>query len=136
MAADLSKLKILPTLPPEQLYVYVIENSDGITNKIKIGVTHNPFQRLTSLSGSNGGGSKITRYSVSPATYLYTLERICHEHFSKYRVKGTEWFVGVSMEEAVDYVRSLFSSTEYKVCNEIRKQLVEDNKIDLEVKDT
>lgn len=125
---DLIKLQQLPILPQEQYYIYVIENSDGITNKIKIGITHNPYQRLSSLSGSNGGGSVITKYIVSPPTFLYSIEGTCHNHFDRYRIQGTEWFKGITIDEAAEYVRSLFSSKGYKTCNELRKSIVEKEK--------
>lgn len=122
---DLIRLQQLPTLPPEQYYIYCVENSDGY---VKIGITHNPYQRLSSLSGSNGGGSVITKYVISLATYLYSIEGTCHNHFDRYRIQGTEWFKGITINEAAEYVRSLFSSKGYKTCNELRKSIAEREK--------
>jgi hypothetical protein len=109
----------VPILDNKQLYIYVLENSPQ--KNIKIGVSTNMKQRLQSLSGSNTGGNKIVRCAISEATYLYTLERIIHQHFDEYRIDGTEWFQGISFDEAVTYIDSLFARDEYERCNRVRK---------------
>ena len=111
----------LPVLDGGQLYIYVLENSPQ--GNIKVGRTTNIQQRLRALSGSNGGGNHIVKIAVSEPTYLYTLERIIHSKFDKYRIDGTEWFDGnyVAFEDACGYVDELFSRDDYKICNEIRK---------------
>lgn len=99
--------------------IYVLENED---KRIKIGITTNFENRKKSLSGSNGGGSKIVREYVSLDTHLQSLERVMHTHFAKYRIPGTEWFKDVTFEEVVSKLVELTSSDEYHRCNEIRKQ--------------
>ena len=100
-------------------YIYVLENN---TNKIKIGVTKNFDNRLTSLKGSNGGGNIITRYFCSAETYLYSLESTLHSIYNAYRIKGTEWFEGIKFEEVVGKVNELMHSKSYKCANDIRKK--------------
>lgn len=53
--ANVDLLKSIPVLEDGQIYIYVILNSIG---NIKIGKTTNILQRMQSLSGSNGGGTK------------------------------------------------------------------------------
>ena len=108
-----------------QLYIYVLENYPQ--GNIKIGMSTNIIQRIKSLSGSNSGGNKIVKIAISPVTYLYTLEKIAHNHFKEYRYKGTEWFDGkyVSFENATKYIDSLFQSKNYQQINETRKKYLE-----------
>lgn len=117
---DITKVEI-PALEDGQLYIYVLENYPQ--GNIKIGKSTNIKQRLQSLSGSNSGGNKITRIAVSDSTYLYTLERLAHNHFAKARIEGTEWFRGeeISFEEAVTYIDDLFMDKSYQLCNDTRK---------------
>lgn len=123
---DKSDLNNIPVLEDGQLYIYVLLNSAG---NVKIGKTTNMAQRIQSLSGSNGGGEAIVNYYCSPATYLYTIEKIAHEHFNYARLSG-EWFDGikVSFDEAVEYVKSLFTSRDYERCNELRRKVIEEKK--------
>lgn len=107
-------------LEDNQYYIYVIEND---AKNIKVGITKNISQRVISLSGSNSGGNKPIRCAVSEPTYLRTLERITHDHFNKYRVKGTEWFKDIAFEDVINYIDSLFSSASYKTCNETRRNV-------------
>lgn len=113
-------LKDFPILENGEIYIYVMENDD---KKIKIGKTSNIQQRYQSLCGSNSQGIPITRVFVSDSTYLYTIERIMHDHFEDYRIKNTEWFnENITFKDAVIYLLSLFSSVGYKKCNELRKK--------------
>jgi hypothetical protein len=116
-----------PVLEEPKLYIYLILNSDG---KLKIGKTKNIQQRFQSLSGSNGGGSKIVKILVSPSTYLYTIETIMHDKFVRFRIPNTEWFydkgdiTGESLfNNAANELKLLFSSTCYKTCNKLRESL-------------
>ena len=90
-------------------------------------------QRLQSLSGSNGGGNKITRIAVSEPTYLYTLERIVHQQFSQYRVPNTEWFFDEDLrfEDVVAYIDLLFSLPSYRTCNQVRKDFVAEHGVQI-----
>ena len=121
---NLTLLKEIPELEDGQIYIYVMLNSRG---DIKIGKTINIQQRLTSLSGSNGGGSKIIALYCSPSTWLQSIEDTCHNHYHFARFKGTEWFDGkkVVFQEIVEYVDGLFHSKGYERCNESRRKLVE-----------
>lgn len=121
-----SELNNIPVLEGGQLYIYVLLNSAG---NVKIGKTTNMAQRIQSLSGSNGGGETIVSWYCSPATWLYTIEKIAHEHFNYARMSG-EWFDGikVSFDEAVEYVDGLFSSRDYERCNELRRKIVEEKR--------
>lgn len=120
-------IKDYPILEEPKLYLYIMHNNAG---KIKIGVTKNVQQRYQSLCGSNSAGDKIIEMMVSPSTYLYTLESIMHEKFKQYRIANTEWFYNkedVSGDElfssACSELKALFTSSEYKKCNEIRKNI-------------
>ncbi len=108
-----------PVLEKGQYYIYVAENYPQ--GNIKIGRTTNIQQRLYSLSGSNGGGNKLIKAAVSEPTYLYTLEKLIHDHYKQFRVKNTEWFVNITFDEVVKYITNIFNSKEYKVCNETRR---------------
>lgn len=125
-------LKEYPVLEDERTYIYVMLNSSGY---VKIGKTTNIQQRYQSLSGSNTGGLSIEKVWCSPITYLHSIERVMHIHFAKYRVEG-EWFIDsnevdkdFTFDIAIDYLKSLFSSTEYKRCNEERKRFVEEQRL-------
>ena len=111
----------LPALENNLYYIYILENEPQ--HNIKIGITTNIQQRITSLSGSNSGGNHIIRCAVSEPTYLYTLERILHNRFKDNRIDGTEWFSGenISFEMACDVADEIFASDEYIKCNNIRK---------------
>lgn len=125
---NIKLLKQIPVLEDEQLYIYVMLNSPQ--GNIKIGKTTNIVQRLISLSGSNGGGSKITKLYCSPATYLYSIEYTCHNHYHFARIPGTEWFDGnkVDFNEVVEYVDGLFHSKGFEKCNELRRRFIEKKK--------
>ena len=125
-------LKDYPILEEPKLYLYVLHNKAG---KIKIGVTKNILQRYQSLSGSNSAGDCIDMVLCSPSTYLYTLETIMHNKFKQYRIPHTEWFYDEMdskgeqlFERACEELKFLFSSTDYKRCNELRKKMYEDKK--------
>ena len=123
-------LKIIPILEDEQVYIYAMLNT---CNKIKIGITKNIQQRYQSLCGSNSQGNEIVKVYVSESTYLNNLEKMIHDHFEQFRLKKTEWFVSnqtgkLTYEEVVEYINLLFSSADYKKCNEIRRKISEVNK--------
>lgn len=101
-----------------QYYIYVIENDNGA---IKIGRTHNIKSRLASLSNSNAGGSTLVRCAVSPATYLRTIETSTQEYYNRYRVKGSEWFIGVTFEEVVKFIDDIFNKRSYNTLNDLRR---------------
>ena len=121
-------LKDIPILEEPQLRIYVFLNEEG---KIKIGKTKNIYQRYLSLCGSNSRGVELIECMVSPATYLYSLESLMHDKFLKYRIPNTEWFYNkkdptgeLLFEKVCEELKLLFSSTDYKKCNELRKSIV------------
>ena len=120
-------LKVIPILEDERVYIYAMLNT---CNKIKIGITKNIQQRYQSLCGSNSQGNEIIKVYVSESTYLNNLEKMIHEHFGQFRLKKTEWFVSnksgvLKYEEVIEYIEQLFSSADYKRCNEIRRKIYE-----------
>ena len=119
---NIKSLKELSVLEDGQIYVYVMLNSAG---NVKIGKTTNIQQRLISLSGSNGGGSKITALYCSPATWIQSIEDTCHNHYHFARIQGTEWFDSgkISFKDVVRYVDGLFHTKGYEICNELRREL-------------
>ena len=120
-------LKSIPILEDGQIYIYVMLNTTG---NVKIGKTTNIQQRLQSLSGSNGGGSKILALYCSPPTWMQSMETTCHNHYHFARIQGTEWFDGtkVNFKEIVDYVDGLFHTEKFKTCNELRRKVIESRK--------
>ena len=124
---NIKLLKEIPILEDDQLYIYVMLSSNS---NVKIGKTTNIVQRLKSLSGSNGGGSKITALYCSPSTYLYSMESTCHNHYHYARIQGTEWFDGskVNFNEVVEFVDELFHSDDFARCNEIRRKFIMEKK--------
>ena len=122
--SNIDLLKSIPVLEDGQIYIYVILNSIG---NIKIGKTTNILQRMQSLSGSNGGGTKIYAVYCSPSTWLQSIEGTLHNYYHFARILGTEWFDGSKMNftEVVEYVNNLFHSDEYKRCNELRRIIME-----------
>ena len=103
-----------------QYYIYVLQNYPQ--GNLKIGRTHDPKKRLTSLSGSNNGGNKIRRVAISPVTYLGSMEHTLHDHYAYARIKGTEYFDGsmVTFEEIMEYIDNIFADPYYPVLNELR----------------
>ena len=121
---NIGLLKSVPVLDDGQLYIYVILNSVG---NIKIGKTTNIMQRLQSLSGSNGGGSKIIALYCSPSTWMQSMEITSHSHYHYARIPGTEWFDGtkVDFKEVIEYVDGLFHTESFHRCNELRRSVME-----------
>ena len=124
---NIGLLKSMPILEDGQIYIYVILNSRG---NVKIGKTTNIMQRLQSLSGSNGGGSKIIKAYCSTSTWIQSIEETCHNHYHFARINGTEWFDGnkVCFSEVVEYVNGLFHTDSFRRCNELRRSIAEKNK--------
>lgn len=122
---NISELKNVPVLDDGQVYIYVMLNYPA--KNIKIGQTTNIVQRLQSLSGSNGGGNKITTLAVSDSTYVINSEKAFHEKYARYRIEGTEWFDGskLTFEEVVSEMDNQFNTKSYEVCNKLRKKLTE-----------
>lgn len=122
---NISELKNVPVLDDGQVYIYVMLNYPA--KNIKIGQTTNVVQRLQSLSGSNGGGNKITTLAVSDSTYVINSEKAFHEKYARYRIEGTEWFDGskLTFEEVVSEMDNQFNTKSYEVCNKLRKKLTE-----------
>lgn len=124
---NIKLLRQIPVLEDGQLYIYVMLSSNG---NVKIGKTTNIIQRLKSLSGSNGAGNKITALYCSTATYLYSIEHTCHNHYDFARIPGTEWFDAskVDFNEVVEYVDGLFYTKGYETCNELRRKIIMEKK--------
>lgn len=122
---NIIELKELPVLDDGSCYVYCMFNSPA--HNIKIGITTNIVQRLQSLSGSNGGGNKITKLWVSNPTFVLSAEKAFHEKFARYRIEGTEWFDGnkLTFKEVIDEIEKQFNTKSYEVCNRLRKELAE-----------
>ena len=65
---------------------------------------------------------RIERVAISPPTYLPFLEKICHKHFNRFRVKNTEYFENVTFEEVLWFLVSLFDEPSYASSNEMHKK--------------
>lgn len=103
----------------KQYYIYVLENTPQ--QFIKVGITRDPKQRFTSLSGSNGGGNHLVKFAISPKTYLYVIEKTVLTHFGYDRIEDTEWINNTTFQEAVSYIDSLFYNDHYHFTNLARK---------------
>lgn len=124
---NISLLKSTPILEDGQIYIYAMLNTTG---NVKIGKTTDIMQRLKSLSGSNGGGSKIVALYCSPPTWMHSMETTCHNHYHFARISGTEWFDGtkVDFKEVIEYVDRLFHTERFEICNELRRKVIESKK--------
>lgn len=59
------------------------------TSYYKIGVSHNPFERLKGIQ--TGNASKVHLISAVPVSNAHFKEKEFHKKYKKYHVKG-EWF--------------------------------------------
>ena len=76
-------------------YVYVLLADD---NTVKIGITINPFRRVSQIEAASG--KEIIDWTISkPCSNCFEIEKELHNHFSKSRLKG-EWF-NIEYSEAV-----------------------------------
>ena len=125
---NIKLLREIPPLEDGQIYIYVMLNYPQ--KNVKIGKTTDIIQRLKSLSGSNGGGSKIIALYCSPPTWMQSIEGTCHNHYAWERISGTEWFDGtkVDFKEVVEYVDGLFHTESVRICNELRRKAIESKK--------
>lgn len=117
-------IKEMNVLEAPMMYIYIMNTENG---KVKIGKTTNIAQRCQSLSGSNSQGNPITAVYCSKATSLYTIERIMHDRFIKYRLENTEWFIDEDdvtktrlFNMACKELENLFKSPSYNRANDVR----------------
>lgn len=103
-------------LTDNSYYLYVFENYPQ--KNIKIGKSRNPKQRMASLSGSNNGGNVISRVIIFPPTYIPFLERMIQNHFHRFRLGRTEYFSGITFEEALNFVTGVYDSNDYQTTNQ------------------
>lgn len=96
-------------------YIYVLLNSAG---SIKIGHSDNPAKRIKSLSGSNGAGECIVKAYVTEPTCVTKLESMMQNYYSKYNIKGTEWFKGITFDEVCFKLNEEMQTESYKRYNE------------------
>lgn len=114
----ITKLKNLPTYANtyDKGYVYIIDNGENI----KVGSTTNLYERMVSLSNSNGGGFTIKQLYYSPACYIYkSLEKAMHIKLKKYSIIG-EWFHGITFEHVCNKLNILLNSDDFKRCEEAK----------------
>lgn len=79
-------------------FVYLI--SDEENNKYKIGVTKNDVnKRLKKLQ--TGNSSPLSIKQVHSTNYMYRMETLLHNHFSKQRILN-EWFE-LSNEDIINF---------------------------------
>ena len=60
--------------------------------------------------------------AINLAITNVTLEKICHKHFNRFRVKNTEYFENVTFEEVLWFLVSLFDEPSYASSNEMHKK--------------
>lgn len=120
-------LSDIEVLEEPMMYIYVMNTETG---KIKIGKTTNIKQRFNSLSGSNSQGNPITAVYCSKPTSLYTIERLMHDKFAKYRLgENTEWFEDKNdtshtklFYQACEELATIFAVPNFKKLNDLRLQ--------------
>jgi hypothetical protein len=74
-------------------HLYILSCGD----KIKIGITNDIDQRLMSLK--TGNPLPITLEFLEERTNPHKAEHYVLNQLSKYRIKGTEWFVGIDVNK-------------------------------------
>ena len=84
--------------------VYVIHNPDF--NRVKIGITDNLKNRLTTLIGACGCKLEL-KYSTPYLRDAKKLEQLAHKHFEGNRIVG-EWF-NISSYDAIDFLNKSIS---------------------------
>ena len=111
--SELEKLKELKYLQHDKdkrgyLYILKYLAKDNI-DTIKIGVTINPYDRISSLvkTTKNYGFSSIEKIAITkPHSNYYKSEKNMHEYFASKRKEGCEIF-NISFENACDVVDKL-----------------------------
>ena len=134
----LCELSDIEVLEEPMMYIYVMNTESG---KVKIGKTTNILQRYHSLSGSNSQGNPITDIYCSGPTSLYTIERLMHSKFDKYRLgENTEWFEDVSdktrkklFNKACYELEKIFEAPNFDKLNELRLQYSKKKHIELDM---
>lgn len=120
---ELEKLRELKNFKRDEEkrgYLYILKYSakDNI-DTIKIGVTINPYNRISSLSKTtnNYGFSNIEKIAITkPHSNYYKSEKNMHEYFSSKRKEGCEIF-NISFEDALNVVENLLYNKQIKVDN-------------------
>lgn len=90
-------------------YVYVLYNPES--ELVKIGKTIQPQVRFRTLSNSNG--SKFRYYLSDPIFINSLLEKVMHNRFHKYRVRG-EWYKGIEFDTVVNELKKICNSEDFK----------------------
>ncbi len=104
-------------------YIYILKNYPQ--GNVKIGITSNPKQRFRSLSGSNSGGNRIVKITISSPTYYYKMERLIQERYTRYRIPKSEWFSGIDYDTVVGFMQKMFDDPAYTRVNEKYKKMQE-----------
>jgi hypothetical protein len=100
----------------EMGYVYILYNPES--ELVKIGKTKSPQKRFSALSHQSG--SKLKYYITEPMYIETLIERIMHNKYNKYRVKG-EWFKGVEFDGVKNELIELCNCEDFKRRNKIKE---------------
>jgi len=92
---------LLPEYKGERRYVYIIQNT--FTHNIKIGISTDPSERLSSLQTGSDVELKLI-YKSGVCSNFFEIESLCHEKFKDYNVRG-EWF-NVDSSEVITFLES------------------------------
>lgn len=118
---ELEKLKELKNFQRDEEkrgYLYILKYSakDDV-DTIKIGVTINPYDRISGLSKTtnNYGFSNIEKIAITtPHSNYYKSERNMHEYFASKRKEGCEIF-NISFDKALSVVEKLLYNKQIKI---------------------
>lgn len=125
---ELEKLKELKNFQRDKekrgyLYILKYSSKDNI-GTIKIGVTINPYDRISSLSKTtnNYGFSNIEKIAITnPHSDYYKSERNMHEYFASKRKEGCEIF-NISFDDALNVVEKLLYNKQIKNNNSVQSE--------------
>lgn len=107
---DLKELKCPMDKNQREGYLYILKyNAKDNIDTIKIGVTRNPFNRITKLAmiTNSYGFSSIEKIAISkPHLNYYKSERCMHKYYEEKRKPNCEIF-NISFEEACNNINNL-----------------------------
>lgn len=95
-------------------FIYLLTNPT-MPGLVKIGATRkHPVQRAKELGAGTGVAEPFSLAYYRDFADCFLAETLLHEHFAAQRLSEAREFFAVSVSEAIQYVNSLPSRTEYR----------------------